>query len=200
MLELNRRAFFAVYREAFGPIKQDTVEGLDELLTLATDDPWPRLEDLASMLGQCKIETGNVFKPIVERGQAAYFDKYEPGTKLGKALGNTDKGDGYYFRGRGYTQNTGRRNYKLLSYVVGIDLIHNPDALLEPRVSHKAAQYAMTHGLYTGAKLETFTSLEPPNYYETRTVLNGHDRASEVKTNCIIFERALFRANYPRNG
>lgn len=45
-------------------------------------------------------------------------------------LGNTQVGDGFRFRGRGYKQVTGRANYTKLSKDVGIDYVNNPDWLL----------------------------------------------------------------------
>lgn len=58
------------------------------------------------------------------------------------SLGNNELGDGFKFRGRGWIQLTGRKNYKLASTEFGIDLIANPDL---------AAQYplvAMIPGWY----------------------------------------------------
>jgi RHS repeat-associated protein len=54
------------------------------------------------------------------------FDKYEPGTILGEQLGNTQKGDGERYKGRGFIHLTGRGNYKKVSeylnlYVYGSD-------------------------------------------------------------------------------
>jgi hypothetical protein len=77
-------------------------------------------------------------QPIKERGPVSYFNKYEPGTKIGKLLGNTQKGDGYRFKGEGHVQNTGRRNAafasKRLNEVFGlnIDLVKNPEKRGDP--------------------------------------------------------------------
>ncbi len=43
-----------------------------------------------------------------------------------KNLGNTVKGDGVKFKGRGLIQLTGRSNYKALSDAFGVDFIKNP--------------------------------------------------------------------------
>ena len=46
-------------------------------------------------------------------------------------MGNTQPGDGYLFRGRGWPQLTGRYNYTHFSLLSGVDLVANPDAMLQ---------------------------------------------------------------------
>jgi predicted chitinase len=53
-------------------------------------------------------------------------------------LGNTQKGDGWRFHGRGYIQVTGRENYGLISRVSGIDFLSNPDWVNDPRYASRA--------------------------------------------------------------
>lgn len=54
------------------------------------------------------------------------FDKYEPGTNVGKILGNTQPGDGARFRGRGFVQLTGRYNYNQIGAQISANLIVTP--------------------------------------------------------------------------
>lgn len=47
-----------------------------------------------------------------------------------KNLGNTEDGDGWKYRGRGFKQITGRSNYESLSRDTGIDFVNDPDLIL----------------------------------------------------------------------
>lgn len=50
-------------------------------------------------------------------------------------LGNTERGDGIRFRGRGYLMIVGRAYYSEYSQALGIDLVSNPDQAMEPKVA-----------------------------------------------------------------
>lgn len=78
---------------------------------------------------QIAHESGG-FKYLKELGNKSYFDKYEGR----KDLGNTQSGDGFKFKGRGYIQITGRANYTELSKDLDIDFVNNPE-LLEQEVN-----------------------------------------------------------------
>ena len=56
-------------------------------------------------------------------------------------MGNGDiaSGDGWRYRGRGPIQITGRANYQRCGKDIGLDLISNPDLLLEPRAGALSA-------------------------------------------------------------
>jgi putative chitinase len=68
----------------------------------------------------------------------------------GNRLGNGDpaSGDGFRFRGRGILQITGRSNYRAAGQALAVDLIGNPDLLLQPEhAAMSAAWFWETRGL-----------------------------------------------------
>lgn len=79
---------------------------------------------LAHFFAQLAHESMN-FTRLREVGPDSYFQKYEGR----KNLGNTQKGDGLIFKGRGFIQITGRYNYTILSKETGIDYVNNPEWL-----------------------------------------------------------------------
>ncbi|MFN7213437.1 MAG: XVIPCD domain-containing protein [Lysobacteraceae bacterium] len=57
----------------------------------------------------------------------------------GARMGNDDAGDGYRFRGRGYTQLTGRDNYERVGEALGLDLVNHPERAAIPENAEKIA-------------------------------------------------------------
>jgi hypothetical protein len=82
-----------------------------------------------------------------------HFERYEPGTPVGRVLGNTQPGDGALFKGRGFPQLTGRDNYRRIGQGIGVDLEGQPQLLTtNPAVSALAAvEYMRTRGTFTKA-------------------------------------------------
>ena len=81
------------------------------------------------------VETAHTFKPINEYGgddpDAYYTRRYEGR----RDLGNTQRGDGARYHGRGYPQLTGRANYRKAGLALGLDLEGQPELALDPVVS-----------------------------------------------------------------
>lgn len=89
---------------------------------------------LAYLFGQLAAETGR-YKVMIEMGQDGYFSKYEPGTDQGTKLGNTQKGDGVLFKGRGIIQLTGRGNYSSYGDYKGTQYLDSSTVLLLGQVA-----------------------------------------------------------------
>jgi putative chitinase len=168
--------------------------GIATLLGMMAPDTatWASLPELAYALATIKWETAHTFEPIHELGSLSYFDKYEPGTPLGRELGNTERGDGFLFRGRGYVQITGRGNYGRISGLIGEDLLSDPDRALEPEMAYRIAAGGMKGGWFTGVRLEEFFPAgAAPDYVHARRVINGLDHAEDIAAIAQQFEALL---------
>lgn len=68
----------------------------------------------------------------------------------GGRMGNADEssGEGWKYRGRGIKQLTGKENYERCGSSLGVDLVNNPDLLLEPKYAALSAGWFWNkHGL-----------------------------------------------------
>lgn len=178
--------FFDVIRaELFGgKMTQAQVNGVETLLAATKGLP---ANHRAYLLATSYHETAFTMQPITERGARSYFNKYEPGTPIGKRLGNTKPGDGFRYRGRGYVQITGRANYLKASLHLGADLVGMPDGALNPELAAQILVRGCTEGWFTGKKLSDYS-----DYVNMRRVVNGTDRAEQIAGYARQFEKALW--------
>jgi predicted chitinase len=109
--------------------------------------------NLALMLADARSHVaGNVSRPDrarvrrvpLPRGDRVRVEAYE-----GRAdLGNTQPGDGVRFKGRGWIQITGRKNYAAAADALKVDLVEHPELAAKDDVAAKAAAWFWTaHGL-----------------------------------------------------
>ena len=70
---------------------------------------------------------------------------YGKDTKIGADMGNTEVGDGWKYRGRGYIQLTGKSNYSAASSAIFGDdrLVKNPDLVNDPQVAKEVVAWYM---------------------------------------------------------
>ncbi len=196
-MRFDRDIFFARYTTAFGPLTDGLHDGLTFLLDQVEQDDsnWPNVYCLAYALATFKWETANTFQPIHERGPRSYFGKYDPGTRIGARLGNTQPGDGFLYRGRGYVQLTGRANYRHDGDLLSLDLIGNPDLALQPEVAYRIASRGMKEGWFTGHRFGPyFPDDGPPDYLTARQIINGADHAQDIANIAVKMEALLTAA------
>lgn len=212
---LDRKAFYAELRKrnsgVFGTsLSQGQVDGIENLLNVwkdfFIDGP---AEELAYNLGTAYHETAHTMQPITERGRRSYFDKYEPGTRIGKVLGNTLRGDGWRFRGEGHVQNTGRANAHKAThrlnqvFRLNLDLVSHPKQRGDPFISALSLFLGNREGWWTTRKLARYIDgidesddEDFREYVKARAVVNGSDKAETIARYALAFERALKAGGY----
>lgn len=193
----NPAAFFSAIRAPLfgGRMMQAQVSGTEAIIAEGERRSVSAFH-VAYMLATAYLETAKTMQAISERGAVSYFDKYEPTTKIGKTLGNTLKGDGYKFRGRGLVQITGRGNYVLASKKLNVDFVANPDKALDPKYAIPIMFCGMIEGWFTGKKLSDYINGEKVDYVNARRVVNGTDKAAMIAGYARIFEQALTAGGY----
>ncbi len=89
-----------------------------------------------------------------------YFNYwYGPNPKYpqpAKTLGNTQPGDGFEFRGRGPIQLTGRYNYMKVGDALDLDLLADPDLVLD-NVNHPSVGFRVSAYFFSVSKRITLT-------------------------------------------
>jgi len=143
------------------------------------------LDHIAYIMATVSHESA--FAPIAEIGPREYFQRYEGRLDLG----NTEPGDGYRFRGRGYVQITGRRNYTLFSKILGINLIDNPNLALVPDTAAHICVKGMKDGLFTGRKLSDYDRPTGYDFVKARAIVNDQDRADLIASYARHYRAAM---------
>jgi len=180
--QFNRDLFWQQF-SAKHSIAQGPMDGLNSILDEIEQDAtdWQNIDQIAYALATFDWETAHTFHPIYEMGQPSYFSKYDAGTPIGERLGNTQPGDGFLFRGRGYVQLTGRANYQRIGQLLSVDLVGNPDLALQPPVAYRIAANGMRLGWFTGHRLSQYMPTGgAPDYVNARRIINGLDRAADI--------------------
>jgi len=144
---------------------------------------------------------------VTDRGQIAYIlatAEHESG--LGKwmeelasgwayegrsDLGNNRPGDGPRYKGRGFVQITGRRNYTDWSDRLGIDLVNFPEKAAEPEIAAKILVVGMRDGTFTKHRLGQYIWGYWRDFYYARRIVNGLDRAAWIEAIAKAYYKVL---------
>lgn len=185
-------AFFAKVRTLTGALDQVQVDVVNRLLSSAAHWPVGHMAyGLATGWHEARL------RPIKEQGGDAYlFKMYDLwGQRPAKAreLGNTSPGDGVRFAGRGLPQLTGRTNYAKAGKALGLDLVAEPDKVLEPAVAVDVMVWGMETGEFTGKSLADYIGARgnAVAFTAARRIINGTDKAHLIAGYAELFQAAL---------
>lgn len=105
--------------------------------------------------------------------------------------GNTQPGDGWKYRGRGFNQITFKSIYQKYADQLGIDLVGNPDQLNNPAIAARAAVQFFINGFKSSivrnargtSSPNDFTSIQDAIYWYVRVNAGGGSAPQEGITN-----------------
>ena len=197
-------------------------ENADRVMQVALDAGITDRKELANFMGQMQIESGNFnhfeedlhyhperllqnFKGhnglesldqarvITAGGPEAIAEAAYGGHWGARRLGNTELGDGYTYRGRGFTQLTGRSNYQTTGDHLGLDLVNHPDDAAKPEVAAKiAVDYWKTKVVKGGHQYDVYEATKDIN-----TGLRAHSAREKAAAECEHRLRAAYRPDPP---
>lgn len=189
-MDLFIEKFLFLYQNECGELKKKYLDGLRLLLTALNSDPSIKyLQWAAYMLATVRHECGGEWLPIREysRGKGLKYGKPNPKT-----------GQTYY--GRGYVQLTWDYNYKAMGKVTGLDLLNNPDKVLESPVAYRIMSFGMRNGSFTGVGLSKYINETKCDYLSARKIINGMDCAVRIAEYAKTFERLLRESSIKEEG
>lgn len=145
------------YHETGAPRMTPTTENLHYTTTAQIRKTWPS-----------RFPTEASAQPYVRNAQRLANHVYNG--RLGNRAGSDD---GWTFRGRGLDHLTGRDNYTRAVPVVGVDVVKNPERMLEPEVAVRSLVHGMTTGRYRGHKLADFDAVDGYDFARARAIVNA---------------------------
>ena len=168
----------------FKSMTQDQVDGCNVFLDWY-DNENPSLPDahhfddrmLAYVLATTYHETAATMQPVVEYGGESYL-KSKP----------------YWpWYGRGYVQLTWEENYQKQDDKLQLRgaLMANPNLALDPEVATEVILFGMADGDFTGQRLGQYFTDDLSDWYNARTIVNGHDRATDIANYAETFCNAI---------
>ena len=182
-MSINKPFFYQKIREVklFKELTQKQVDSIDAILFECERQGVTDLRQVAYILATAYWECHNPKKPslrltpMVEFGGEAYLKskKYYP------------------YVGRGFSQLTHLINYQRESKRLGIDLVKNPDLILDIPTAANSHVFCMVHGVYTGKKLSDYINEVKCDYAGCRRVINGVDKKDEIAAIAQKFQSCL---------
>lgn len=165
----NAPAFFASWREGFGTLTQDRVDGINALLAEMEARAWTEPRWWAYVLATAWHETGGTMRPLEEYGRGA-----------GRPYGKVDPVTGKAYFGRGFVQLTWKENYQKLGGILGLPLVGEPELALDPINAARIMCEGMARGLFTGKGLGDYFDADTDDPRNARRIVNGTDKADLI--------------------
>ena len=173
--------FFAFARRApFGnSLTKEQVAGCEAII-----NAWTGEDDrqLAYILATSFHETAGTMAPVREGSTRTrrLTDAQARRVTAKYRYGKPDPITGQVYYGRADPQLTWKRNYEKMGKALGLNLVDNPDLILEPATSKRALILGMVDGMFTGKKLSDYFNATKDDPEGARRIVNGTDKASLI--------------------
>lgn len=207
---MSRAAFFAALRSRnsglFGTsLTQAQVNGIEGILDAFQTHGDDQRSTLAYALATAYHETGRRMVPVREgfarddagarRAVNNLAAKRGPKSAVAK-YAQPQPPHGHVYYGRGHVQLTWLDNYRASSADAGVDLVANPDAMLDPVISARVLIKGLIDGRWNGHRkgVAHYLPLDPIG---ARRTVNVQDKAAEIARYYQAFYSALEAGGMP---
>lgn len=145
---IEPKAFYDAVRLApfGGRLTEEQVHGMDGLLLAFAEVGDRRPKTLAYGCASVFHETGRRMVPVREGFARSDADARRIVARAGYAYAKALPPHGHVYYGRGQIQLTWQRNYARASAVAGVDLVRDPDKMLDPVISSRVTWAGLQGG------------------------------------------------------
>lgn len=195
---MNRQVFFDAIRPMFGQISPEQVRGVEGVLDAFNEVGDGDQDTLAYCLATGFHESKMV--PVREgftttdagarRAVANLAIKRGPNSAVAKYAKPAGP-YGHVYYGRGYPQLTWLDNYAGSSKDAGVDLVKNPDAMLDPKISARVLILGIMDGRWNGQG-------KGLSHYEGDDDFLSDTEAAQARRTVNVQDKAVLIAGYHR--
>lgn len=191
MADMDRARFFAALRTSLfkNGLKQAQVDGINGVLDAFTSHGDGRQDTLAYALATVYHETGKRMVPVREgfattdAGARAAVNKLAAKRGPNSAVAKYAKPQpphGHVYYGRGHVQLTWLDNYRVSSKDAGVDLVAQPDKMLDPAISARVLFRGLLDGRWNAKGKGLRYYLDQGKTVEARRTVNVLDKATVI--------------------
>ena len=208
---MNRKAFYDALRadkRVFprGTLTEQQVTGMEGILDAFVTHGDRRKKTLAYALATAYHEVGGRMVPVREgfattdagarRAVNNLARRRGPNSAVAK-YAKPDPDTGHVYYGRGHVQLTWKHNYKGSSDDAGVNLVENPDAMLDPVISARVLIRGLLDGRWNGRGkgiAHYLPTKGPDDLKNARRTVNVTDKWAVIQTYYAAFLMAIERA------
>lgn len=169
---INKVEFYKLLRDRglFTVLSSQQVQSIDSILFEAEKQGIEDTRQVAYIMATAYWEAHNPRKPELRMTPMREFggEVYLKGKKY------------YPYFGRGFSQLTWDYNYRKEAKRLGLDLMNNPDLILDIPIAANSHVFNMKTGGYTGKKLSDYINDKKCDFLNARRIINGTDKAAEI--------------------